>query len=172
MFLESGDVSLRPVEEEDLDFYRELSLTEEAKDGRGVFYPSSMEEIKEGFEAKSKKEDIVEFIIEYKGEKAGHVSINKEGGCCDWGIYVIPEKSGKGLGTTAGELIIDYAFKQLGVHRFEGSFLGDNDASRKLHEKLGFTHESTKRDFLYLNREHKDLVINSLLREEWREQGH
>ncbi|MFB6159047.1 MAG: GNAT family N-acetyltransferase [Candidatus Nanohalobium sp.] len=167
MFLESEDVALRPVEEKDLEFYRELCLTEEAKDGMGVFYPSNMEDIQDGFEAKSKKENIVEFIIEYKGEKAGHVSIHKEGSCCDWRIYVTPEKTGQGIGTTAGELIIDYAFNQLEVHRFEGNFLEDNHASRKLHEKLGFKHESTKRDFLYLNGEHKDLIVNSILREEW-----
>lgn len=48
-----------------------------------------------------------------------------------------PDQHGKGLGTEARRIFLDFAFRQLGFRRIYGEFVSFNTASRKSHEKLG-----------------------------------
>lgn len=48
-----------------------------------------------------------------------------------------PDQQGKGMGTEARRIFLEYAFKQLGFRRIYGEFESTNIASRKSHEKLG-----------------------------------
>jgi RimJ/RimL family protein N-acetyltransferase len=48
-----------------------------------------------------------------------------------------PDQQGKGMGTEARRIFLEYAFKQLAFRRIYGEFESTNIASRKSHEKLG-----------------------------------
>jgi RimJ/RimL family protein N-acetyltransferase len=53
---------------------------------------------------------------------------------------------GKGIGTEAIELITDFAFNTLGMHRCEAGVLYGNIASHKAFEKAGYKYEGSRRE--------------------------
>jgi L-amino acid N-acyltransferase len=53
-------------------------------------------------------------------------------------IYIAPDQSGKGVGTTLMSAILERA-RQLEYHTIVSGIVGGNGASVKLHEKFGFT---------------------------------
>lgn len=57
--------------------------------------------------------------------------------------YFIGDESyhGKGIATKAIELVSDFAFKKLGVHRIQASFYEENIATQKALEKAGYVYE-------------------------------
>jgi RimJ/RimL family protein N-acetyltransferase len=58
-----------------------------------------------------------------------------------------PRFFGRGFGTEATRLALDYAFG-LGVHRIELEVYDFNPRARRVYEKAGFRHEGTKREAL------------------------
>lgn len=94
--------------------------------------------------------------------------INPKDQNCFIGIG-IGEKShwGKGYGTEATQLIIEYGFHQLNLHRIWASVLAYNERSLRMLKTLGFQEEGRQREAMYKNGEFHDIVIFGLLRDEW-----
>ncbi|MFJ7669323.1 GNAT family N-acetyltransferase [Lysinibacillus sp. NPDC097195] len=61
-------------------------------------------------------------------------------------IYV-----GKGIVTEAVELVVKFAFEQIGLHRVEAYVSTENMASIRVLEKSGFQQEGLLRKLLYIN---------------------
>ncbi len=82
---------------------------------------------------------------------------------------VIGEKShwGKGYGTEATQLIIEYAFHQLNLHRISANVLAYNERSLRMLNNLGFQEEGRQREAMFKNGEFHDIVMFGLLRDEW-----
>lgn len=83
------------------------------------------------------------------------------------GYYVLPEHQGNGYASEAARLLVEYAFDELNTHRVEATVQGDNPASKRVLEKLGFVHEGTKRDAYYKEGEYKDLTLWAALADEF-----
>jgi RimJ/RimL family protein N-acetyltransferase len=62
-----------------------------------------------------------------------------------------PRFYGRGLGTEATRLVLDYAFDAAGLHRIELEVYAFNPRARHVYEKAGFVHEGTMRDALRWN---------------------
>jgi [ribosomal protein S5]-alanine N-acetyltransferase len=58
---------------------------------------------------------------------------------------------GRGLMPEAAAAVIRYGFDVLGLHQIEAGVLPGNDASVRVLQKLGFTEEGMRRDYLYFN---------------------
>jgi [ribosomal protein S5]-alanine N-acetyltransferase len=56
---------------------------------------------------------------------------------------------GRGLAPEAAAAVIRYGFSVLGLHRIEAGVLPGNDASVRVLQKLGFSEEGARRDYLY-----------------------
>ena len=78
---------------------------------------------------------------------------------------------GKGIITRACRFVIDYAFKEYGLNRVEIAVFSENKRSRAIPERLGFTEEGTLRQLLWHHDHFVDLVIYSMLAEEWQADG-
>lgn len=76
---------------------------------------------------------------------------------------------GKGIGQEAYRLLLEYAFNERGFHRIEAKVLGDNIASLKLHEKVGFKKEGTLRETVFKNGHWQNQVVLSILEQEFRQ---
>lgn len=74
---------------------------------------------------------------------------------------------GKGLACEALHLILNYGFKELGLNRIEAHINLDNIASLKMHEKCGYKREGILRQSIFKNGCFKDIVVMSILREEF-----
>uniref|UniRef100_UPI003F4988D4 GNAT family N-acetyltransferase n=1 Tax=Amycolatopsis sp. CA-096443 TaxID=3239919 RepID=UPI003F4988D4 len=83
------------------------------------------------------------------------------------GYAVAADHWGKGLATDAVTTMLNFAFEDLGLHRVTAAIGPDNDASRRVVEKLGFTREGRLRDHVYTNGAWRDSVLFSILSDEW-----
>jgi len=172
-FLEKEDVVLRPVEKDDAEFLQETVLEPEVRNTIGrAPKPTSIEEQKDWIEKNRKDDDVAQFLIEYKGEKAGNMTLHgletdyRRG---EFGISIHPDFQGKGIGTRSVKLIVKYAFETLNLHKVKGGYLEHNSASKRVMEKAGFREEGTGRDFKYVDGEWKDVIWMSILEDEYHE---
>lgn len=88
------------------------------------------------------------------------------------GIRIAVDKKedyGKGYGTEAMILAMNYAFGMRSLHRLELEVLNINDRASHVYEKVGFKKEGIKRDACFFNHKYYDLVSMSILEEEFRE---
>lgn len=170
-FLEKDEVTLRPLEVEDAEFIQETIMHEEVRPYLGrAPKPVSLEEEKEYIEQQNSDPDYVHFLIEYRGEKAGHIflgGLEKDFGKSGVGYSVHPDFHGKGIGTKSLKLVVKYAFETLNRHKVRGAYLDGNDASRRVMEKAGFQEEGTERDYKYVDGEWKDAHWMSILEGEY-----
>jgi RimJ/RimL family protein N-acetyltransferase len=91
------------------------------------------------------------------------------------------ENQGKGYGMEAANLILDYAFRTLNLHRIELETLDINERAQRCYRSVGFKEVGRKRKARYVDGEYRDGVLMDLLRDEWQpardqrrlsEQGH
>ena len=78
---------------------------------------------------------------------------------------------GKGYGTEAIRLILDYAFNTLNLHKVIAGVVAVNQASKRAFEKAGFTIEGHARSQFYLNGEYSDSLYLGITREDFLEKG-
>ncbi len=84
------------------------------------------------------------------------------------GIGIGPaEHRDQGYGREAMELIIDFAFREVNLHRVQLSVFDYNERARALYEKLGFQREGTLREALHRDGRRYDMHLYGLLRREW-----
>jgi len=72
---------------------------------------------------------------------------------CEIGVWLSPEARGQGLVTQAVQAMIDWAVDVRGIHRIEWHCVPENEASRAVATRLGFTREGVLREsFRYRDR--------------------
>ena len=86
-------------------------------------------------------------------------------------IAVHPDYWSNGYGTAASRLLVAYAFDERNLHRLQARVLETNDASRRIWERLGFTHEGRVREDQFDGGEYRDTHHFGLLEHEWRGRG-
>ncbi len=74
---------------------------------------------------------------------------------------------GQGICTAAGQAVLRYAFRDLGLRRVHAIHLARNPASGRVMQKLGMTREGLLRQHARKGEQYEDLVVYGLLREEW-----
>jgi ribosomal-protein-serine acetyltransferase len=83
------------------------------------------------------------------------------------GYWLGASFQGNGLITRSCRILIDHAFRNLSVNRVEIKSGTENLKSRKIPERLGFTHEGVARQAKWLHGRYIDLAVYSLLAKEW-----
>ena len=78
-----------------------------------------------------------------------------------------PANRRKGYGAEAIALILDFAFRELNLHRVQLTVFGSNPGAIALYEKLGFTREGAHREFLHRDDQYYDMILYGILRREW-----
>lgn len=74
---------------------------------------------------------------------------------------------GKGFGTEAIKLLMEFGFLEMNLNRIELQVLELNAPARKLYERLGFKLEGTLRQSLFREGRYWDTYIMSMLRSEY-----
>ena len=83
--------------------------------------------------------------------------------------YSIDEKyTRKGIATEAVKEVIQFAFRNVKLHRIEAYVSPKNEGSIKVLEKAQFIREGLLRELLYINGKWEDHYIYSLLRDEFK----
>lgn len=121
---------------------------------------------------------VVQMMICLAGDKraVGSVyfrDISKEHRKAEYGIFIGEESAlGKGIGTEAANLALDYAFHELSLHRVMLRVLSDNDRARKSYARAGFVEEAYLHDDAFLHGSFRDVVLMALINPDEREYGH
>jgi RimJ/RimL family protein N-acetyltransferase len=113
------------------------------------------------------------FIIAHIENKAyiGQIdlfSINWKLRSAEMGMVIGGEENrGKGMGTEAIGLLLEYAFTILGLERVELEVAAENLRAARCYEKAGFKREGLKRKAFIVDGELSDLILMAVLREDW-----
>jgi RimJ/RimL family protein N-acetyltransferase len=166
-------VFLRPFSKEDLCYVQKWSNDPEIRRLTGEVAPVSRAEAEEFYRQLCADKDRVWFAVVLKrgnrviGE-AGLLRMFRPWRCTDMSI-IIGEKDawGKGYGTEAGRLLLDYAFGRLRFHRVSIGVVGFNERALRFWRSLGFKKEGIQRDGYYCENEFSDFVMMSILDEEF-----
>lgn len=90
-------------------------------------------------------------------------------GTAEWGVALGTEWWGRGLFVDAGQLLLDFAFDQLGTFRVEARVASRNARGIRAVEKLGAVAEGLLRGSLVVaDGSRHDQVLWSWLKEDWR----
>jgi ribosomal-protein-alanine N-acetyltransferase len=88
------------------------------------------------------------------------------------GYWLYDKKDrGKGIMTQAVDLFVKYLFDWKNIFRLQIQAQGENEASKRVAEKCGFTHESTARHALIVDGKPADLEVYALTREDFKKQS-
>lgn len=169
-FIEGEKLELRTIEKEDLETLQKLGnhpeLRKYSPDGK----PVNKIKQEEYFEEYISSDSNVFLMIEHEEKPVGWVNlkhIKEDSGKAEFGIRILPEHQGKGLGTEATQLILRYGFETLNLHRIYARTFEFNSASKALMEKLGFQREGKKRKAVFKNGEYRDVALYSILEDEF-----
>lgn len=87
--------------------------------------------------------------------------------CWSIGVLLMPEARGRGAGTRARRLLVEYLFGTTTAHRIQAETDVDNIAAQRTLEKAGFTREGVMRAYTFVGGRYRDAVLYGLLREEF-----
>ena len=94
-------------------------------------------------------------------------SFNARSGTAEVGVLIASVARGRGIVTRVVAAMLDWAFTERGVHRVEWKCAPGNEPSRRMAQRLGFTHEGTLREAFPVREERQDLEVWALLAREW-----
>ncbi|WP_435319823.1 GNAT family N-acetyltransferase [Haloarchaeobius sp. TZWSO28] len=189
-FLHGETVTLRTVEADDAAFLRDHTNDPRIRRPMTMTGPNNLEQQREhipdgdddgpGFSLLVCVEgDRTGYNEEYVEAEDGETPVEPIGALFSWprdetagdfeiAYWLTPPAHGEGYMSETVSLVLDHAFGQLRIHRVRARTLTWNDGSRALLESLGFTEEGVMRDAKFVDGEHVDTHLYSILEHEWR----
>lgn len=136
-------------------------------------YPMTLERERQWFKSQIEMKDTYNFSIEdiETGLYIGGCGINK----IDWknrvatvGIYIGDKDfRGKGYGTEAMRLLVDFIFNQININRIQLFVFSFNERAIKSYKKNGFIEEGRLKQSVFRNGRYYDEVVMAILREDY-----
>lgn len=83
------------------------------------------------------------------------------------GIGLLPGVRGRGYGTDALRVLVDFAFTRRNLRRVHLGTVATNAAALACYRKVGFVEEGRMRQHAWVRGEYVDEVVMGLLRSEW-----
>lgn len=172
-------VRLRALEPEDAEHFFLINRERDVdRNLEMVWPPSSMaaqrswveEAAKQGFGPNMEFKFQIEELG--SGQLVGSIDThhcNPRQGTFEYGLSVREQYRGKGFASEAILLVLRYYFLELRFRKAEPGVFAFNPASIRLHEKLGFILEGTRRKHGYSHGEFHDLHLYGMTVEEFRE---
>lgn len=161
-------MNLRVIEREDLPLLAEWS-NDPGYLGEFVWLPQqSRTEWEKRYDGLTS--DTKWFFVEKKdGTKIGTMFHWFIGNLLEISCILAPNERGKGYGTEATRLMVDYLFLSKDIARIQAHTDAGNIASQKVLQKVGFKREGIIRKSVFARGEWRDRALFSILREEWKE---
>jgi RimJ/RimL family protein N-acetyltransferase len=78
-----------------------------------------------------------------------------------------PEYWGRGYGSDAMSLGVNYGFRELGLYKISLGVFSYNARAIRAYEKVGFVHEARQRAMLYRDGQRYDMLEMGIIRPEW-----
>lgn len=167
----SSRVTLRAITAGDQDEFLDLTTASADLHGARIPLPTTPAAFQE-FHAKFDHETTQGLLICLRetGAMAGTVNLNSiirgRFQNASLGYAAFAPTAGRGYMTEGLGLVIRYAFERLRLHRLEAQIQPSNEPSIKLVRRLGFRHEGTAPDLLYIAgawRDHERWAITNTM---------
>jgi ribosomal-protein-alanine N-acetyltransferase len=172
---EGEKVNLRVVETVDVDFLAESTNNIDLHSEFLLMSQTSKAETLKKFENPSQVAVIYErqrFIVEKKdGTRIGTVAhwLVQPVRLVEIGYDIVASEWGKGYGTEAVQLVVDYLFLSKSIERIQAMTDMRNKAFQGVLEKAGFKREGTRRRTGFMRGRWTDAFMYGLIREGWKE---
>lgn len=172
--LTSERLILRPITEADaLDMFASLSDAESMR-LTGTQQNFTLEQVQQYCQRVAQADDRFDYAITVPGDPTylGEVVLNnidQINRSANFRIALASEKLfGKGYGTEATRLIIDFGFQSLKLHRIELEVYDFNPRAQHVYEKVGFVREGIRRDVLLWDGVYHSAIVMSILENEYK----
>lgn len=168
--LKTKRIYLRKLEREDLERTHDWINRPDIYISMGTFGPRSKDEQKKWFDELISSRTNIVFALCRVSDDAhiGNLSlfdvnyVNRNAGLT---IFIADEENrGDGIGKEAVQLICEYAFNYLNMHRVYCKT--NNPIAGKMYEQLGFQHEGVRREQNFQRGKYVDKQLYGLLRSE------
>ncbi|WP_019421288.1 GNAT family N-acetyltransferase [Paenibacillus sp. OSY-SE] len=173
-FLEGAGVYLRPIGLEDAESYYYKLFDPEVRRLTGTQKHFSKEQVIRYIEGKTQDSSGMLLLIALceTNEVIGDIELQDIDGINRSANIRIAiggsAHQGKGYGSEAIGLLLEYAFGTLQLHRIELNVFAFNKRAIHVYEKAGFKREGVQRDALYYDHKYHDSIIMSILEDEYR----
>ena len=168
------NVSIRPITEADTPKIVKWRNTPSVVEHFIYRTPLTEEAHLNWFHNRVQTGNVAQFMITdtETGEEVGSVylrDIDRDNRKCEYGIFIGEDSCrGKGIGSAAAKLALDYAFDTLGLNRVFLRVFADNTRAIKSYENAGFVYEGKFRDDVIIDGKAYDMVFMGILREDWK----
>lgn len=167
VFLRGERVTLHPIEPDDAPFLAEVLNDPRVRQGISHVQPMSEAAERDWVESLDPDESSdVNLLICADDEPVGTIGLGDvvdHWGVAELGYMIDPDAWDNGYATDAVGAIVDYGFDELRLAKVRASAFAWNDASIRVLEKAGFTHEGSLRDHALVDGERVDLEVFGLL---------
>jgi diamine N-acetyltransferase len=173
-FLIGQDVYLRPFESGDLAIVQQWANDPEIRALTGEVLPMGEAAASEFLQHVRTEHDRVWFAVVLTEDdrvvgEAGLLRMFHAWRTTDLTIILgDPSAWGKGYGSQAIRLLLDYAFGFLNFHRVALGVVGFNERALRFYESVGFRREGVQRDGYFHAHRYHDFVLMSILEDEYR----
>lgn len=173
-FLRGNKIYLRGLTKEDCHG-QYLTMANDAEvlsfvEGIG-YYPLSSTDLEKYIESANRSSDLLLGIFENSTDThVGNIRlscIKPYHNSCALGIILHRDYMEKGYAYEAIGLLIKHAFSVMNIHRIQINVVDKNEGAIKLYKKIGVTHEGILRKAFYFNNEYHDIIVYSLLKNEY-----
>lgn len=176
-FWQGEKTLLRPwrLEDAELRFMASLDSPTVALYQDGIELPTSVELQKQWLEktADLKDDGMIRFAMEnLEGVTVGWVTLHsrdQKNGTFSFGVAVYRDYRGHGNAVDAVRTILKYGFWEQRYQKCNSMCLHSNEASIRMHQKLGFIDEGRIRRTCFYNGKYHDDVLFGMTREEFDE---
>ncbi len=176
IFIDGENICLLPQSSDHIDLYVKWLNDPKVRKYSRNFIPVRVENVKKWFEPRERGiPNFIGFEIWHKKEKkpigqCGLGLINWVNGWANVGLTIgEPDYWNKNIATEATELILEYAFNELNLHKLHGGVIVDNIGSWNIAEKTGFILEGIQKHESFVDGEFRDLKKYRILKEDWLE---
>lgn len=114
-------------------------------------------------------------ILNKEGDIVGAVNLNsidERNGLFSIGMQISSGHRAKGYGTAAMKILLDYAFNERRLHKFNVSVIDYNIGSATMLQKVGCQKEGVRREVIYMKGKHYDEVLYGLTATEFNQKHH
>ncbi|TFH72962.1 GNAT family N-acetyltransferase [Cellulomonas sp. HD19AZ1] len=171
--LQGEMIVLRPVRADDADAMWDMLDDAEGNRLTGTTRTFTRAEVDAWCASREAAQGRFDFAVTVDGddEFRGEIvlsDVDEDVRCASLRLSMRPVYRGRGYGTEAIELVLEFAFEGLGLHRVELEALSINTRAVSLYENIGFRFEGRRRDAYRDGEGWCDAVVMSMLEDEYR----
>lgn len=165
LILKGAQIYLRPICAADTDSVVKWRNDKNVVKNFIYRVPISREEHLDWLKNKVEQGNVHQFVICRNADEMPLGSVylqnfEEEHKKAEEGIFLGEKQAyGKGIGTEAAKLLLNYAFEQLRLHKVAARVLAYNQASVRMHEKAGYVREAYFKEELFLDGKYEDLIF-------------